>query len=319
MKVVGASSQLQNTATSMAHESNGFVTCPRATGASKTVSSTNPSLPPPKSMVPLNINAHVPPASTNRAATAIGVPDESAPATFLRWHRQATLFGDRANPGPVAGLIGLTASDIEIQDALGTSRWEYEGEWIPHPVVRLSTTLPIAVNRDDERVVTRARWGFPGGGGRAIGNARDDRLLESRMWLSFLGKSHGLVASTGIYEMIREPAKQAFWFRRRDQKPIVMPALVGSRNLKGESRLCCAIITTQPNDFFSRYHNRQVCALTSSEADAWMAATDPEDAKAVLHAPASDEWEAVPVEDRIFRPGRVELEHLVESGPVERA
>src|SRR5947199_5525 len=29
----------------------------------------------------------------------------------------------------MAGLIGLTSSDIEIQDALRTSRWEYQSDW----------------------------------------------------------------------------------------------------------------------------------------------------------------------------------------------
>ena len=45
----------------------------------------------------------------------------------------------------MAGLIGLTAADIDIQDALGAARWEYDDKWVPHPVVRLTTTLPIAI------------------------------------------------------------------------------------------------------------------------------------------------------------------------------
>jgi putative SOS response-associated peptidase YedK len=84
--------------------------------------------------------------------------------------------------GLVAGLIGLTAADIDVQDALGAIRWAYEGEWRPRPVVRLTTSIPVAVNASEGRTVVRARWGFDIGGGRPIGNARDDKLLSSRMW-----------------------------------------------------------------------------------------------------------------------------------------
>jgi putative SOS response-associated peptidase YedK len=220
----------------------------------------------------------------------------------------------------MAGLIGLTSADIEIQDMLRAARWEYEGTWIPHPVVRLTTTLPIAVNKPEGRTIVRARWGFDVGAGRPIGNARDDRLTESGLWSSMLGKSHGLVCSTGIYEKAEvDGVMTPLWFRRVDGKPIVMPALVGERKSKeGEKRLCCAIVTTQPNDFFGQFHDRQVCALDAKAADAWMAAGSQEEAMRLLHAPRNEDWEVAPVDNRIFQHGRVELEHLKEVGAVIR-
>lgn len=218
----------------------------------------------------------------------------------------------------MAGLIGLTAADIDIQDALGASRWEYDDTWIPHPVVRLTTTLPVAVSRPEGRTIVRARWGFDVGAGRPIGNARDDRLTESRMWKAMLGKSHCLVATTGIYEQVKKPKKQSYWFRRRDGKLIVMPGLIGERGVKGEKRLCAAIVTTDPNDLFKKFHNRQVCALSPEEADAWMRGGAHDTVTALLHAPANDEWEAVPVDDRIFKHGRIETEDLIEVGPPVR-
>lgn len=219
----------------------------------------------------------------------------------------------------MAGLIGLTASDIEIQDALGIGRWEYEGEWIPHPVVRLTTTLPVGVRRSDGPAVVRARWGFDVGDGRPIGNARDDRLLESRLWSGLLGKGHCLFVATGIYEQVKGPPKASYWFRGVDGRPIVMPGLCGERTLGGEKRLCAVIVTTKPNRFFGGFHDRQVCTLARDELMGWLACGDAGAARGLLHAPAEDDWEAVPVEDRIFRPGRVELEHLVATGPPVRA
>jgi putative SOS response-associated peptidase YedK len=214
----------------------------------------------------------------------------------------------------MAGLIGLTAADIEIQDALGTTRWEYDEKWIPHPVVRLTTTLPIAVNKGEERAIIRARWGFDVGAGRPIGNCRDDRLTESPMWKSMLAKTPCLFASSGIYEQIKEPTKQSYWFRRVDQKLIVMPGLWADRKVKGEARPCAAIVTTSPNAFFKQFHDRQVCALTRGELDKWMGAKTHEAALELLHPPANDEWEAVPVDDRIFKHGRIETEDLIPTG-----
>jgi putative SOS response-associated peptidase YedK len=211
----------------------------------------------------------------------------------------------------MAGLIGLTADDIDIQDALRTSRWEYDEKWIPHPVVRLTTTLPIGVNRPAGRTIVRGRWGFDVGAGRPIGNARDDRLTESPMWRGLLGKSPCLFASTGIYEQVKAPTKQSLWFRRVDGKPIVMPGLAGERVLHGEKRLCAAIVTTTPNPFFGQFHDRQVCTLEPEEIDLWMAETNQEAARKLLHAPPPDAWEAVPVDDRIFKHGRREIEDLV--------
>ncbi len=77
-------------------------------------------------------------------------------------------------------------------------------------------------------------------------------------------------------------------------------------------------MTTEPNAFFGHYHDRQVCTLTPDEADLWMAGGDPEDMMALLHAPAVDEWEAVPIDSRIFGSGRRELEDLVPIGEPER-
>jgi putative SOS response-associated peptidase YedK len=218
----------------------------------------------------------------------------------------------------MAGLIGLTAADIDIQDALRTSKWEYDDTWIPHPVVRLTTTLPIAINKPDGRAIVRARWGFDVGGGRPIGNARDDRLTESPMWKSMLGKLPCLFVSSGIYEQIKEPKKQSYWFRRTDGKLIVMPGLWSDRRVKGEARPCAAIITTEPNDFFGQFHDRMVCTLSPDEFDKWMDERDPDKAKKLLHAPENKEWEAVPVDDRIFKHGRIEMEDLIEAGPALR-
>lgn len=221
----------------------------------------------------------------------------------------------------MAGLIGLTAADMEVQDALGAVRWAYDGEWVPHPVVRLTTTLPVAVTAaDGVREVVRARWGFPVGAGRPVGNCRDDRLHESRMWASMYGKSHCLFAATGIYEMTQQGGKkQSWWFRRRDGRPIVMPGLVSERTIRHADgttsrRLCAGIITTAPSAFFSRFHDRQVCALEPEEMDAWMAGGDPDGLAPLLHPPAPGSWEAVPVDARIFAKGIRELDDLLPVG-----
>ncbi len=215
----------------------------------------------------------------------------------------------------MAGLIGLTSGDLDIQDALGAVHWRYDGDWIPHPVVRLTTTLPVAVEQEDGRAIVRARWGFPVGAGRPVGNCRDDRLTDSRMWASMFGTSHCLFAATGVYEMVRDGSKKtSWWFRRVDGDPIVMPGLIGERTVHGENRLCAAIVTTEPSAFFGRFHDRQVCSLDEAGRDKWMGETDKEKLFKLLRPAPDDEWEAVPVDGKIFGKGIREMEDLVETG-----
>jgi putative SOS response-associated peptidase YedK len=218
----------------------------------------------------------------------------------------------------VAGLIGISSTHMEIVDALQVGKWEFEGTWAPRPVVRLTNALPAAVRRGKGVAIVRARWGIPVGPTRVVGNARDDRLIESPMWARMLGRQPCLMVATDIFEQVREPAKQAYAFRRADGKPIVMPGLFDERAVKGEKRICCAIVTTEPNEFFARFHDRQVCSLDRDEAAAWMAETDPRRAAKLLHAPEDDEWEAVPVFDRVFARDRRDAEGLKTVGPPVR-
>lgn len=215
----------------------------------------------------------------------------------------------------MAGLIGLTADDIVLQDALQAPKWAYEGEWVPHPVVRLTTTLPVAVppqGDDKERTIVRARWGIQVGK-RPVGNARDDKLRDSPLWSKMLAASPCLVATTGVYEMVKHGKERtSYWFRRVDGEPIVMPGLARWKETQGEDRVSVAIVTTEPSPFFKQFHDRQVCALGRNEADVWMTSDDVDELMGLLRPAPNEAWEAVPVHDRIFAKGRREMEDLVE-------
>ena len=78
---------------------------------------------------------------------------------------------------------------------------------------------------------------------------------------------------------------------------------------------CYDITHFEVSDFFADFHNRQVCSLQDAELDAWLAADTPAAALACLRGPHDDEWEAVPVDERIFAKGRRELQDLVPVGP----
>lgn len=207
----------------------------------------------------------------------------------------------------VAGLIGVNAEKMELVEALQKGKWELE-EWKPRPVVRLTNRIPIAFQDSGTVVIRHARWGFPVGPSRPVGNARDDRLLESPMWSKLLVSGRCLVPATGVFEMVKDPEKTYYWFRRADQKLLVMPGLFGVRDVEGEKRLCAAIITTAPNRFFAQFHDRQVATLDEKEAAQWLAEVDPKGAAKLIHAPKDDAWEAVPVSNRVFAHDRRDVE-----------
>jgi putative SOS response-associated peptidase YedK len=207
----------------------------------------------------------------------------------------------------VAGLIGINAEKMELVDALQKGRWELEA-WNPRPVVRLTNRIPVARREGAEVVLRAARWGFPIGPSRPVGNARDDRLLESPLWRGLLETGRCLVAATGVFEMVKGEEKRYYWFRRADGRLLVMPGLCGERGVGDEVRLCAAIVTTAPNRFFAQFHERQVATLSESEAAAWLSAPDASSAVRFLHGPAEDEWEAVPVSARVFAHDRRDAE-----------
>jgi putative SOS response-associated peptidase YedK len=219
----------------------------------------------------------------------------------------------------MAGLEGIDASRMELVDALGVARWEYDEEdHIVKPIVKHADIVPIAVRRAagadgtgaGERVAVRARFGMPVAGGRLITNARDDRLATSAAWRNlFADVAHRCL--TAVSYVVERDGKTGTTFRiqRRDATPMVVPGLCAVRHYTFTSTgneyddLGHVQVTTAANDFVATVHDRFVCELDArADRDAWLdAAAKPSDLAALLAAAPDDRYEMVPVASGIWK------------------
>lgn len=211
----------------------------------------------------------------------------------------------------MAGLEGIDASKMDIVDALGAVRWVYDVEdHIAKPVVRHTDFVPVAVNRDGERVIDKVRFGMPGFKGRILTNARSESLETAASWKALFGKTknHSVTAVSYVVERTKDK-KHTYRIQRRDGKLMVVPGLAAVRHLKFASTgneyddLCHVQVTAPPNDFVAQVHDRFVCELTTKKAvDTWMAADDHDkDTLLGLLKPAADaRYEMVPIANDVW-------------------
>ncbi|MGQ0535988.1 MAG: SOS response-associated peptidase family protein [Methanobacteriota archaeon] len=181
----------------------------------------------------------------------------------------------------MAGLEGIDASKMEIVDALGVAKWNYDPvDRVVRPLVRHMDFLPVAVNVEGERVVEKVRFGMPAGpGGRIITNARDDSIAEATSWKRLFGKAehHSLTAVSYVVERDQK-TKEAYRIQRTDGTVMVVPGLVARRHITFASTgneyddLCHVQITADANPEVATVHDRFVCDLATREArDLFMA------------------------------------------------
>lgn len=137
--------------------------------------------------------------------------------------------------------------------------------------------------------------------GRPIFNARSETVAEKPMFRRAFSRSRGLVLADGFYEWSRRGAeKQAYWIRRRDERPIAFAAIWSEQS--GSGLASCAVITTGPNEMMGPIHRRMPVILDEDHFDLWL---EPESsAQPLLDLCEPRPWpqmQAVPVSARVGR------------------
>ncbi len=213
----------------------------------------------------------------------------------------------------MAGLEGIDASSMEIVDALGAARWEYDaGDRIVRPVLKHADRAPVALNRGGERVMERVRFGMPmGPGGRLLTNARSEKLTAASSWKSLFGKPehHCLTAISYVVERDAK-SKTSYRIQRRDGALMVVPGLAAERHYSFASTgneyddWGHVQVTAPANEFVATVHDRFVCELETKEArEAWMqpAKEDRDALLDLLAAAPVERYEMVPIADDVWK------------------
>ncbi len=160
-----------------------------------------------------------------------------------------------------------------------------------------SSHLPFIVGKPEGAQVEVARWGFPiPQRPNGVFNTRIESAFESPMWRGLIGKHHAILPVKGFYEW-RKPDKVPHFVTRDDGRPMLLGAVAGHRDVKGEQKLCASVVTCGPSRQMEPLHDRMSIILEESDADAWLHA----DAQTTLDlaVPAGDVLKIYAVDDRV--------------------
>jgi putative SOS response-associated peptidase YedK len=117
-----------------------------------------------------------------------------------------------------------------------------------------------------------ARFGInlaaPGKKRAPLLNARTDSLQRGA-FKSMLARRHCVIPAEGFYEWREEGGnKQPYYFFRHDGKPILFAGIWDFSEVKGETVASFAILTDEPNELVSPYHDRMPLVL--DDAATWL-------------------------------------------------
>jgi putative SOS response-associated peptidase YedK len=151
-------------------------------------------------------------------------------------------------------------------------------EFLPRYNIAPSQLIAVVTNAT-LREVELFRWGLIPGwatdariGNRMI-NARAETLTEKPAFRIPLLKRRCIVLADGFFEWRPDGhLKTPTYIQLRSRRPFALAGLWDTWvDPNGEVLPTCAIITTAPNEFMSRYHNRMPAILPSERIPDWLA------------------------------------------------
>ena len=141
------------------------------------------------------------------------------------------------------------------------------------PRINISPTEEIAVVRriGHANHLSLLKWGFGGGKGKPIINARAETLAQKAAFRDAFRMRRCLVPADGFYEWpVIEGKKKAVKLRRPDG------ALFGFAGLwEPGSPETCTLVTTEPTQLVSSVHDRMPVILPPEDYGPWLEGGDP--------------------------------------------
>jgi len=174
-------------------------------------------------------------------------------------------------------------------------------EWVRRFNVAPTNYGAVVFENSGVRVLDRFFWTFiptwskEGKPGKfsAI-NARDDRILESKLYAPSFKSKRCIVLAGGFYEWKGKKApKQPFYIHRADGKTLAFAGVWSHWQCRDsdEERYSYAIVTTSANDFMKPLHHRMPDILEEADYAAWLdAANDDIEGLRDMLKPCPDDW-----------------------------
>lgn len=187
----------------------------------------------------------------------------------------------------MCGRFTIMLEPEELRESLELG--ELPVELLPNSNISPGQNVPVVLN-PITREVKMFRWGLvPGWAkdpkiGYKMFNARAETLTEKPSFRKLLPRRRCLILADGFYEWKEiDGKKYPFYFTLIDQKPFTFAGLWDTwQKPEGEVLYSCTLITTEPNELLSQYHNRMPVILGKDQRWQWLEDTSMEDLKALL-------------------------------------
>lgn len=217
----------------------------------------------------------------------------------------------------MCGRYSLFVPPDDLEERFGVT---FEHEYEPRYNAAPGQHLPV-VRNDSRSAITLGRWGLvPSWADEANTNqinARAETVSETPAFRDAYRKRRCLVPADGFYEWTETGnGKQPYRITRRDGKPFAMAGLwetwtpeqtqtklgdfVDSNDgsTRSEELVTFTILTREPNDTVSEYHDRMAVVLDRDEESPWLDGAPVED----LEPTPEDALRAYPVSTAVNSP-----------------
>ncbi|MFI6850439.1 SOS response-associated peptidase [Kitasatospora sp. NBC_00085] len=223
----------------------------------------------------------------------------------------------------MCGRYVSTSKPEDLVNLFGVTSWDPTETLAPSFNVAPTNNVWAVLERaeKDSGVVQRqlraVRWGLvpswakdPSVGSRMI-NARVETVHEKPAYRKAFASRRCLLPADGFFEWKplpaaegQKPRKQPYFIAAADGQLMAFAGLF--EFWKDRSRpeddpsawlTTCTIITTEARDAAGRIHDRMPLAIDPDDADRWLdpSHSNPDELRALLHAPADGELTATPV------------------------
>ena len=156
-----------------------------------------------------------------------------------------------------------------------------KNEKLPKLNIPPSVTIITIINMDDN-IIESTKWGIKfSDKSPLIFNSRIETIREKPFWLRLFNKNRALVPMDRFYEWKRVSKKEKIpheiYLKKREI--FFVPALY----FKIKDQVCTSLITTEPNTFMAKIHNRMPVILNAKQAKKYFAQNVEENCELCVH------------------------------------
>lgn len=217
----------------------------------------------------------------------------------------------------MCGRVTLTSTIEEISSTF-VAKFDMEQARMFRTGFNVAPTHRLCVinNEDGQRVGKVMRWGLIPPYVKKLDdfklttfNARAEGLLKSQIYKGPFKEKRCIIIISGYYEWRDEgdKSKQPYYFKPSEGETLALAGLWERTTLiQGDGSPLeiesCTIITTEPNEVTSEYHNRMPVILMPKDFDTWMSPdTTQKELLSLLKACPPDYLEIIKVDKRVGR------------------